>query len=250
MKINIKQIGAGFISIFIGLLIWQFIAFLWKENILPAPIDVFTELINLFKEQGFINDLFSSFYRVVIGFSIATILGVFFGIMVGLSNSLNNFFRPIIELLRPIPPIAYIPIAILWFGLGDIPAFFLVFIAAFFPIFSNTSSGVKSIDEKYKKAAITLGANNKDIIVEIILPHALPGIFTGLKTGLGMAWMAVIAAEMMGAQSGLGYFIQMNRIVLDLTRVLAGMLMIGLIGALLHLIICNLERQVITWKKT
>ncbi|PIP86723.1 nitrate ABC transporter permease, partial [Candidatus Campbellbacteria bacterium CG22_combo_CG10-13_8_21_14_all_43_18] len=161
----------------------------------------------------------------------------------------SRLISPILELLRPIPPIAWIPLAILWFGIGNNPAYFLVFLGAFFPIFSNTYLGVSSVEETYKRAAYSLGATKKEIITDIILPASMPQIFTGLKIGLGVGWMVVIAAELVGAQSGLGYMIQLNRFLLNSPEIITGMITIGVIGFLLNLLITKIEKMTTPWNQ-
>ncbi|MDP2860913.1 MAG: ABC transporter permease [bacterium] len=236
----------------LGLLfVWQAASVVYHNyELFPSPISICSQLIQLFLYQNYIIDVASSLKRVLAGFFLASIVGVSLGVITGINHRLSYIVKPTIELLRPIPPIAWIPIAILLFGLGDLPAIFLVFLGAFFPIFSNTYLGATHVDGKYIKAAYSLGATMREIILDVLIPSSLPSIFTGLKVGLGVGWMAVIAAEMVGAQSGLGYSIQMNRLLLDINKVVAGMVTIGVIGALLNLLLDEARRKLIPWNRT
>lgn len=174
---------------------------------------------------------------------LATVLGIMLGFVTSISEQVQTCISPIIEILRPIPPIAFVPISILWFGIGNEPAYFLVCFGAFFPIFTNTYSGVLSVNSIHKNAALCLGARNKLLVFDVILPAAMPYITAGLKTGLGVAWFCVIVAELVGAQSGLGYTIQLNRLTLQSEKVIAGMVIIGIIGYLMNRGMTVLEKN-------
>lgn len=232
-------------------LVWQFLSFVGvlDPKFLPSPIEIIQRFFELLSQGDLIIDILQSIKRVLVGFVLAGIAGISLGVLSGMYKSVYNLLNPIIEMFRPIPPIAWVPLAILWFGLGDIPAFFLVFLGAFFPIFTNTYAGVSSLDEVYKRAALTLGASRKVFITNILIPSALPSIFTGLKIGLGISWMVVIIAEMVGAQSGLGYMIQLNRIILDIPSVMVGMVIIGLIGFAMNRLMIIFEKFLIPWKQ-
>lgn len=207
---------------------------------LPSLFQIINSLIVNFSTPSFYIDIFSSLQRVFVGFLVATIAGVFFGILFGYNKFFRNF-RFYIELLRPIPPIAWIPIAIIIFGLGDTSSYFIVFLGAFFPIFTNTYFSIISMPEIYKNVARSFEIGKFKYIKNIVFLYSLPHIFIGMKIGIGMAWMSVIAAELISAQSGLGYFIQINRLLLQTDNVIVGMLMIGVIGLLLSKLVDWIE---------
>jgi len=237
------------IPVILFLIIWHVFSLTFSNSqLLPSPIVVFETLADSLKED-LLKDVIASVQRVVIGFLVAAILGIFLGMLSGMNILISRLVSPILELLRPIPPIAWIPLAILWFGLGNNPAYFLVFLGAFFPIFTNTYFGMSTIEENYKRAAYSLGATKKKIIFDILLPASLPHMFVGLKVGLGIGWMAVITAELVGAQSGLGYMIQMNRVLLNVPKVIVGMVAIGIVGFLLNILIVKIEHKLIPWHK-
>lgn len=215
--------------------------------LLPSPLDLVNASIELVQEGRIFIHIIDSIKRVLIGFIIATALGVSIGLLLSYYKSIGTYFRAIIELIRPIPPIAWIPISILLFGLGDGASYFIVFIGAFFPIFTSTYSGAESIPQIYTNVSKSFELSKKVYIGKVLFYHSLPNIFTGLKIGIGMAWMSVIAAELLGAQSGLGYFIQLNRLLLRTDYVVVGMLIIGMVGLLLHKLIQTYEKIFIPW---
>jgi len=231
------------------ILLWQLLALFGSLNtkILPPPI----HLLNTIKEMALSGEIWLhilfSLKRVIIGFTFGLIAGIFVGVLLGVSKKMENQLNLVIELLRPVPPIAWIPIAILWFGIGDKPAYFIVAVGSFFPVFINTFKGIRFVNPAYIRAANCLGADKKLLMTDILLPSALPYIITGLRIGIGIAWTSVIAAELVGAQSGLGYMIQLNRILLQTDKIIVGMAMIGCIGYLMNMGLLILEKKVLIW---
>jgi ABC-type nitrate/sulfonate/bicarbonate transport system permease component len=196
-----------------------------------------------------LTDVAASLQRVVIGFAIAAGIAVPLALLVVSFKTLRYFFLPVLSLLRPIPPIAWIPIAILWFGLGERSSYFVTAVAAFFPIFLNSLSGALSVEIQHLRAAQCLGAGRLALLRYVYLPSALPSVWTGLKIGLGQSWMAVVTAELIATQSGLGFMIELNRLELETPKVFVGMLMIAVIGAGMTLSLGWLEVWVLPWKK-
>lgn len=240
------------ISVASLILLWHILVYFNILNavFLPSPFVIGKEFILGIKDGSLLIDIAMSLQRVVIGFGLASLAGITLGILLGHNRLIAILATPIVDFFRPIPPIAWIPLAILWFGLGDKPAYFLVFMGAFFPIFTNTYFGIISVENIYKRAALSLGAGKTKIITQVLLPGALPHIFTGLRIGLGVGWLTVIAAELVGAQSGLGYMIQFSRLLLDTTKVVTGMVAIGLVGYLMNKTMIFLEKKLIPWRKT
>lgn len=217
------------------------------KNYLPSIPDILSGVVRNFSDKYIYNHIFASLQRVLVGFLFATIMGTSLGILIGYNKYLRGL-KFYIELLRPIPPIAWIPIAIMIFGLGDRSAYFIVFLGALFPIFTNTYFGVISLPTIYRNVALSFELNKFTYITRVVFFYSLPYIFTGLKIGIGMAWMSVIAAELIGSQSGLGYFIQLNRLLLQTDNIIIGMILIGVMGYLLNRIIDFVEKIVIRWK--
>jgi len=231
-------------------LVWQASYFIFKieNSLLPSPFEIIQASFELGKSSEIYLDIFDSLQRVFIGFSLASIVGIFLGLILGNFKKVSEYFLPLIEILRPIPPIAWIPVAILIFGLGNTSAYFIIFLGSFFPIFSNTYFGAASLPLIYRNTAASFELPQLLFFKDILLKFSLPYIFTGLKIGIGMAWICVIAAEMIGAQSGLGYFIQINRLYLRTDNMFVGMILIGLIGYVLNLFFSWLEIKIIKWQ--
>ena len=229
--------------------IWQFLATLGWINpvLLPAPSALVTAAWELTTEGVLLRHTMASLGRVLTGFVLASACGITLGLLLGWSPVLSDLIRPIVEGLRPIPPIAWTPIAILWFGVGNAPSYFLVFIGAIFPVFINTFSAVRNIDRAQINAALCLGAGPALLFRDVLIPASLPIIFPGLRIALGVGWMCVVAAELIAAQSGLGYMIQQNRVLLQTQNVVTGMIVIGLVGYAMSALMERAERRLIPW---
>jgi ABC-type nitrate/sulfonate/bicarbonate transport system permease component len=184
---------------------------------------------------------------VLVGYGLAVFLGVGSGVFIALSRPTRQFFAPLLEIIRPIPPVAFIPIAVLWFGIGNGPAYFLVCLGAFFPIYTNAVAGVLNVSQAHRDAARCLGADRRLMLTDVLLPGSLPHLAAGLRTGLGTAWFCVIVAELVGAQSGLGYMIQLNRLTLQSEKVVAGMIAIGILGYLMNYAMVAAQHRLVPW---
>ncbi len=246
-----------FLILFLLLIIWQMLSvftFL-PGNKIPSPLQIFFAVYDLFTEglppgKPLLMHCFYSLLRVICGFSLAVILAVPSGILIGRSKQLREILSPVIETIRPIPPLAWIPLAILWFGIGIKSASFIIFLGSFFPILLSTVSGVLSVDVILIDAARTLGGKEKDILIKILIPGATPAIYTGLRIGMGIGWMTLVAAEFTGVRSGfgLGYMIMAARDIQRPDLVIAGMVTIGLIGYVLDLLLRLMESRSLRWR--
>jgi ABC-type nitrate/sulfonate/bicarbonate transport system permease component len=167
----------------------------------------------------------------------------------GWSKKLKMFLTPFVEVIRPVPPLAWIPLAIIWFGIGIKSAAFIIFLGAFFPILLNTVSGVLMVDVRLVEATVVLGARERHLLMKVLAPGSLPSIWTGLRIGLGIAWMTLVAAEFTGVKSGygLGYLIMIARDIQRSDLVVAGMVTIGLIGYGLDMVLRNVEKRLLKW---
>ncbi|MCJ2128154.1 ABC transporter permease [Methylobacterium sp. E-045] len=214
-------------------------------NLVPPPSAVLSALRDLASSGMLWEDTRASIQRVTIGFGIAAAFGSASGLLLGRIRWLAFYILPLIDLVRPISVIAWIPLAILWFGLGDQPAWFIIALGAFFPIFSNAYRGALSVAEIHLRVARCFGAGRWLTLRKVLLPSALPYILTGLRVGLGVGWMCVIAAELISSTSGLGYLIQLARTTIETEKVLAGMVVIGLVGLCMNGIMLGLENFLI-----
>jgi len=201
--------------------------------------------VNLFEHAA------ASLIRVGVGFAIAIITAVPLGLLIGWNKKLSAATHPLIEIVRHIPPIAWIPFSIVFFGLGLFSSAFIVWLGAFFPILLNTASGVRNIGRAQIDVAITLGAKEKDLISKVVFPAILPEVITGMRVGLGVGWMCVIASEMIGLRKpvGLGFFVLEMQYLGRYLDMVAGMIMIGLVGLLLDYGLRFLEYRVLRWRE-
>jgi len=239
------------------ILIWQGLSSIQviPSYKLPSPVEIllgFRDLLIIGVPPGNLlhNHVLYSLYRVALGYAIAALLAIPLGLLMGWSPGLMRMIRPLFELVRPIPPLAWIPIAILWFGIGIKSAAFIIFLGAFFPILLNTISGVLSIHPILIEAARTLHAKEKDIFLKVLLPGAVPSIFVGMRIGIGIGWMTLVAAEFTGVKEGygLGYMIMTARDIQRPDEILAGMLVIGVIGLLIDIGLRAIESKMIKWQ--
>ncbi len=212
--------------------------------LIPSPHDVFSAFEELLVNGSLVSDTLDTLTRVLLGFIVAAAVAIPVGILIGWSKTVENYLSFTIGLLRPIPPIAWIPFAILWFGLGLGSAIFVIFVGSVFPILINTADGVKRIDKVYIESASTLGANQYQTLRKVVVPAALPNIITGLKVGMGIALMCTVAAEMIGSNNGLGYLILTATSMLDSASAIVGMLTIGVIGLGFEYIFTRMERKI------
>jgi NitT/TauT family transport system permease protein/sulfonate transport system permease protein len=234
----------------IVLLLWQALAGAEVINplLLPPPTRLAAAAWDMLLDGSLLVHTAASLERVLVGFLLAAATGMALGVVLGWWRSAAEFIKPLIEALRPIPPIAWTPLAILWFGVGNAPSYFLVFIGAVFPVFVNTFAAVHSIDRTQINAALCLGAGPRLLLSDIVVPASLPIIFPGLRIALGVGWMCVVAAELIAAQSGLGYMIQQSRVLLQTQNVLTGMIVIGVVGFLMNAVMTRIERRLIPWR--
>ena len=215
-----------------------------ESPIFPFPAQVVSGTLELAADGTLWEHISASLMRVGAGFAMAVAVGVPLGLWMGRVDAAYRTLNPIFQILRPISPIAWIPIAILWFGVGNISPIFLIFIASVFPMIVQTVNGVHTIERRYLRAADNFGVSRMTLFRQVIIPAVLPEIIVGMRIGLGMAWLVVVAAEMIALRSGLGYLIMDSRNAgnrYDL--VVAAMIIIGVIGLLLDGLMRLLERH-------
>lgn len=217
-------------------------------NIFPPPTAVAVTAAELVKSGELFSDIAASVGRVLIGFSVAVALAVPLGLSMGVWPEWRRQLYVLIEMLRPIPPFAWIPVGLLWFGVGDSQSIFVIAIASFFPILLNTVAGVDAVDPIHRRSAQSLGANNWNLFSKVILRSALPSIFVGLRIGLGFAWMVLVASELIGSVSGLGNLILDSRNLGLPSLAFMGMIVIGVIGYLLDVGMRRLEKRALRWR--
>lgn len=238
-----KKLFHAVISISVLVGIWQLVyaAGKYESSLLPSPIDVLMSMKELLEEGTLFLHIKVSMTRFLIGYISASIAAIVLGLILGWYQKLWAFIDPIVQILRPVSPIAWFPFIVLWFGIGDAPAIVIIFIAAFYPVLLSTVNGIHKIDQIYLKVAQNFEINQFQLLTKIVLPAAFPMIANGLHMALGSAWVFLVAGEMVGAQSGLGYLIIDARNSLRLDLVLAGIVLIGLSGLILDTMIKKIE---------
>jgi NitT/TauT family transport system permease protein len=223
--------------------VWSVAVKLSGTHVFPAPGKVLAGASELARRGLLLRYLRDSLFRVALGYGAAVLVGVPLGMWMGWSRTVSTILNPVVQLLRPISPIAWIPVAIVIFGVGNLAPIFLVFLGAFFPIVVTAMNGISNVPAMYVRAARNFGMRPIAILFRVVLPAAVPQILTGLRIALGIAWLVVVAAEMIAVDSGLGYLIIDARNAgkrYDL--VVAGMLLIGLVGLALDLMVRRVEK--------
>lgn len=266
---NWREIGIGMVVPVLAIGIWQWVTSMgWVHpQVLPSPLAVWHKWVAYllplvpyadYTEGGWwhwafsgelIVDTLTSMYRVVVGFLIGGGLALPLGLAMGASNTVYAWMNPLVQILRPIPPIAYIPLAILWFGLGNPPAVFLIALGAFFPVLMNTIAGVRHVDGIYLRAARNLGAGGATMFLRVILPAAVPYILSGVRIGIGTAFIVVIVSEMIAVNNGLGYRILEAREYFWSDKIIAGMITIGMLGLAIDIGMNRLNNYLLRWHR-
>jgi NitT/TauT family transport system permease protein len=250
----------------LGLVIPTVVVVLWQvmgsmpdmAGILPTPLKVLEGWHSwIFAKPGlglnpylgtWLANVEYSSMRVAQGFTLAALVGVPLGLLIGWSKFISQMFDPMIQSLRPIPITAWLPFSIAVFGIRDIGSIFLIFLGGFYAIVVNTTQGARDVDRNLVRAALMMGASRTQLLLRVVLPAAMPSIFTGLRIGLGISWTAVIVSEMVAVKSGLGYVLWDAYYVGRMDIVLADMVSIGAMGYISDRIIVYIERKMLVWR--
>ena len=225
------------------LLAWHSLVKMSHSDLFPKPVEVVLGIIGLARSGLLVKYVVASLFRVTYGFLLAVIVGVPGGLLLGWYRFAFDALNPLLQAFRPISPIAWIPVAILWFGVSDAAPVFLIFLASVFPIALSATAAVQSMQPVYLRAARNFGLSQVQLFARVVFPACLPQVITGIRVALGVAWLVVVAAEMIAVNSGLGYLIIDARNAgkrYDL--VVAGMVLIGIIGLVLDLVVRRLEK--------
>lgn len=252
MNVNIKKIPLSIYTFLTIVLVWELVTRFsgLSSNVFPAPTTVLMAMWELIINGTLIKHSVASLYRVTAGFYLAIAFGIPLGILIGRLEIVKSAINPLIHFLRPISPLAWIPLAMLWFGIGDKPAVFLIFLSSFFPLVVSTSIAVSSISPVYFQVAANFNFSRYEVISKIIIPATIPEVVTALRLTVTIAWLVVVAAEMIAVQSGLGYLILDSRNALRMDYVMVGMIVIGIIGLVLDFIMKQLGNMESTfWGK-
>jgi len=259
-RARLAAIWQGCLAVIVGLLFWQAASTTglfgrttaeYSMLLLPPPSVVLASLLQMIRSGYLIDNLSVSILRVIVGFLLSVAIAVPLGIAMALSPVVSNVANPFVRLLSPIPGVAWVPIAILWFGLGDQAAVFIITIGSIFPILLNTIQGIQDTDKRLIDAARTMGATHQQVLYRVMLPGLIPYLVTGFRTGLSFAWRVVIAAELVGLPKGLGYMLTVGRSNGQTEITIVTMLVLGVLMMLFEeLIFSPLAAYTDEWKNT
>ena len=257
--VHFKQLMLGLVIPTVVVVLWQVMGSMpGMAGILPTPLKVLEGWHSwIFAKPGmglnpylgtWLANVEYSSMRVAQGFTLAALVGVPLGLLIGWSKFISQMFDPMIQSLRPIPITAWLPFSIAVFGIRDIGSIFLIFLGGFYAIVVNTTQGARDVDRNLVRAALMMGASRTQLLLRVVLPAAMPSIFTGLRIGLGISWTAVIVSEMVAVKSGLGYVLWDAYYVGRMDIVLADMVSIGAMGYISDRIIVFIERKMLVWR--
>lgn len=243
------------IGVYVGA--WAVVVVLWglfatqvdNPLLIPSPDSVLTSLIHLLRSGILEQDMAISLGRMALGYGLALGVGLLFGISMGLIPLVHDLLEPVVEVFRPISGIAWIPLALLMFGIGAVLPIFIVFYGSVFPIIINTIAGIVTVDPSLKRAARTMGIPPNVMIRHVILPGALPMIFTGARIAIGLAWMSIVAGELLGSSSGLGYAIGWYQELLKTSDMVAVIVVIGALGYTSDLLVRLVQKLMTPWQR-
>lgn len=214
---------------------------------IPSPVEVYQNALVLFEKSSYANNIIVSLRRILLGFGAAALLGVLLGLIIGRYRLARHLIFPALEVLRPIPAIAWVPMAIMLWPSNEVSIVFITFLGSFFPILLSTIHGVTTVDKVLLRAARSLGAGEFALFREVILPGALPHIFNGFAVGMGVAWVSLIAAEMISGQFGVGYFTWEAYSLIQYADIVVGMITIGVLGLACSAAIRILGKVAMPW---
>jgi len=248
-------LGLRLVSLLLFFALWWGVSLLnahvlkvFNPILLPAPDEVLRAGIKMAASGELLTHITASLSRVLWGFGIAAALGIVVGTALGRSRLLEHLVEPMLEMLRPIPPLAFLPMMVLWFGIGEASKVAFIAYAAFFPIFTTTIEGIKYVDPVLIRAASSLGASERQIFWHVILPAATPNIITGMRLAFGLSFFVIVAAEFIAADSGLGFLINDAQTFFLVSNMLLGAAVIGIIGVLANVLLRRLEGRLLRWR--
>ena len=251
VKNKLRKPLALTVTFFAFILLWNLVSrsgFI-NINLFPPPDAVWNALIEMAENRELFSDISASLIRLFIGFAIGTSLGIIAGLITAKANWFKESFGQLINFFRFIPPIALIPLAILWLGIGEQSKIGLILLAVFFPVWINTTIGVANVNQKHIRAAKSLGISNIRLLKEVIIPSATPFIIAGARIGIGIAFSVLIAAEMAGAFSGLGFRISISHQVFRVDKMLADIIVLGILGLIADRLFLLLTKKLIPWEQ-
>ena len=252
MKWLITNIAKLVVSLGFVFIVWQGVTGLGWVNtqLFPSPIQVGKALIKMYSDGIFLDDLSISLTRASVGFVLGAVLGVISGLLTARVYTFRLLVYPFFNILRPIPAIALVPVAIVWFGIGEDSKYFVIAYTVFLAVWLSTHHGMELVPESYIRASRTLGAPKYREFIEVVVPAAAPYIFAGLRLGAALAFLSLVAAELTGASAGIGYRIDEARQYFLVDRMFVGLVELGILGALLDTFFVIIGKKVLHWEST
>ena len=237
----------GVLGIVVFLLVWQGVRSIGFLQVVPGPLEVINGAPEVMGKSDYLLSWTNSGKRVFFGFIIAAVLAIAIGVPMGMSRKFKDMTFPVFEVIRPIPPLSWLPISILFWPSSEMTMVYLTFLGAFFPILINVLAGIDNIDVRYIQAALSLGASKRSLFWKILVPGALPSLFTGLTIAIAITWEVVIAAEMASGDNGLGYLTWSSYMSHSMVGILVGMLSIGIAGIVSSQAVSWFGRRMMPW---
>ena len=240
------------VSLFGVVMVWELLCSLNLVNpaLFPSPFAVWLAAIDLVNSGVFFNDLAVSTGRAAIGFAIGASLGIIVGLLTARTRLFHLMLNPVFTILRPIPAIALVPVAIVWFGIGESSKYFVIAYTVFLSVWLNTHHGMEHVSTLYIRAARSLGASKLREFVMVVVPASAPHIFAGLRLGAALAFLSLVAAELTGASAGIGYRLQEARQFILMDRMFVGLIELGILGALVDTVFVLLSRWLVHWEQS
>jgi ABC-type nitrate/sulfonate/bicarbonate transport system permease component len=248
-KDSLRRVARMLISIAVFLAAWEIVARLGfvHASLFPPPSRVSAAFLEMARSGELVRDLGASLWRAVIGFALGSAVGIAVGLITARIEPVNNYLGPLIQLFRPLPPVAIIPLVIVWFGIGEVSKVFSIAFAVFFPVWINTHLGAHEVPKTFLWSAQTLGVKGISLLRKVIFPAALPFIVAGMRTGVSLAFVMVFVSELAGASAGIGYQINVSYLAYRVDRMMAALIVLGLLGVAGDLILTWLTRLAFPW---
>lgn len=240
----LEKVFLPMLALLLFMSIWHGASAVYSPYQLPSPLEVYRGMAELWEEGMIWKHIRVSLFRFGSAYFLAAASGIPLGLLCGWYTRLHAAIEPFVQMARTISPIAWFPLAILWFKIGDLPAIFIIYLAAFFPILLTTIAAVRGVEHVYLRVALNFGTRERDLLTKVLIPAAFPRIMVGLHLALGSAWIHLVAGEMLGAQSGLGFLIIDARNFLRTDWIICGMVIIGLLGLALDKCMGWIERKI------
>jgi sulfonate transport system permease protein len=251
-KVNLstKQLAIGSIIPILLIVLWEVFSRLGvlPPNQLPAPSVILQKIVSMIQDGSLWGHIGITFYRVMVGFVLGTVVAVILGAIVGFFRLAEQLFDPLLQAFRSIPSLAWVPLFLLWFSFGETSKILLIAVGVFFPVYLNIVSGVKGVDRKLIEVGKIYGFSTYQLIKNIILPASLPSFLVGLRSGLGLGWMFVVAAELMGASQGLGYLLVFGQNMSSPDIIIASIILFALLGKASDAFLKAIEDKALHWQ--